>query len=144
MFSLLSLQSRYVLTKRDCIENTADIFRWQNNENKCSLLMAFTGEDSLLTVTFALKNPNIISREVYLWTGNFALEVCSCTTSVLARFSECTVKDVFKHSACKSLLRTHQKYPFWENFHCFLHVSLTFQIAVVQRAKVPLVNRGII
>lgn len=106
--------------------------------------MAFTGEDSLLTVTFALKNPNIISREVYLRTGSFALEVSSCTTSVLAQFPKCAIKDVFKHSACKSLLRTHQKYPFLENLHCFLHVSLTFQIAVVHRAKDPLLNRGII
>lgn len=148
MFSLLSLQNRYVLTKRDGIESAADIFRWWNNENKCSLLLAFSGEDSLLTVPFSVKNADIISREVYLWTGNFVLGV----SLFMHQFSPGTVfrvhcKDAFKHIAFKSRLRPHQKYQynhFLESFWCSLQVFLTFLITVIHSVKVPLVTRWII
>lgn len=51
--------------------------------------------------------------------GIFLLKsLSSCTSSVLAVF-RVYCKDAFKHSAFKTLLRPHQKYPFLEIFSPF-------------------------
>lgn len=93
MFSLLSLQNRYVLTKRHVIENTADIFRWWNNENKHSLLLTSSGDDSVLTEIFSGKNSNIICTEVCVNNEFFSWSLLSSfSSSVLAQFSECSVR----------------------------------------------------
>lgn len=137
MFSLLSLQSRYVLTKRDGIESTADIFRWWNNENKCSLLLAFS-EDSLLTVPFALKNADIVSVEIYLWTGNFPLEVSLHAPVQSWQFSECTVRMRSSTVPLKHYWGHTRSTLSWKFFHHSLQVLLTFLITVILSAKVPL------